>query len=442
MLGRSLFAPEHSIYFVDFADAGGITDGAKVLMAGVKVGSVTGVRLVGPTHARVTLALDKGIRVPIGSRVVLPGSLIGFGDKAVTIEAGASSGGFLAPGGVMVGTQSSPLESSFPEAKQTIKELNATLVAARELMEDQKLKKGIEDLLTTSQKTLETFSGLAAKTQGLIVDNRATLSRALNDAAAAMAEIRKGTEMVAKLAGDKRWSEKAMALLDQLNATGAKAQDLIVSLDSFVNDPKLRQPLNDTAANVAKITDTGTRIASNAEDITKNGVVLSSKAIELADKASSIADEAKEVVKKLQKFFDKVPTTSPIKDLHVDMDVYRQTKPNRFRTDFSVSLPIKDNMIHAGIYDAFETNKLTLQLGKQLNDKLEYRYGIYASKPGVGVDYDFAPGLGIRGDLFDINDPRFDLRAKYKLGKGVEAWFGFDQIFKQNVPMFGIGIRR
>ena len=53
ILGRSLLAPKTTPYYAYFKDAAGVTEGAKVLMAGVKIGSVTEVKLESPTSARL-----------------------------------------------------------------------------------------------------------------------------------------------------------------------------------------------------------------------------------------------------------------------------------------------------------------------------------------------------------------------------------------------------
>ncbi len=75
------------------------------------------------------------------------------------------------------------------------------------------------------------------------------------------------------------------------------------NLNAFVTDPKLRQPINETLDNTAKITDTGTRIAANTEVISKNGIIMSHKAIEIEDKAKGLEDDAKGVLNHLNSVF-------------------------------------------------------------------------------------------------------------------------------------------
>ncbi|MCW5943479.1 MAG: MCE family protein [Fimbriimonadaceae bacterium] len=442
VLGRSLFGPKPDTYFAEFADAGGVTPGTKVLMAGVKVGVVTEVALQGPAKAKVTLAVDRGVAIPAGSTVLIPGSFLGFGETPIQIVPPvAATTARLDPGATLAGTKQRALDSLMPESGTTLKELNATLVATRKLLEDQQLKGKVEDLLETSTKTLARFERLAANVDGIMAENRATVQKAMRSAADTMEELNKGTKMVTALLADPKWKDQAEKMLAQLGATGKKAEDLIVSLNDFVNDPELREPLKRTMENVETMTETGTRVAANTEEMTRNGATLSKKAIELADHANEIAAEAKVVVKKIQDFFQKVPSNVNIQPSY-EMDVTRDMKDNRWRSDLTVSAPVKGGRVYAGLWDAFEGNRVTLQLGKPFGEGNEFRYGIFASKPGMGVDYRLAPKTFLRGDLFDINDPRLDLRVRYEFGKDYVGWVGVNRLFDSNSIALGVGVRR
>ena len=124
------------------------------------------------------------------------------------------------------------------------------------------------------------------------------------------------------------------------------------------------------------------------------------------------------------------------------MDLIHETEPGHWRTDVSVKLPLKDSTLHAGVFDAFEGNKLNLQLGKGFGGGSEYRYGIYASKPGVGVDFKLARRLTVKGDLYDINDMRLDLGARYEFKNGLLGWLGFNRVFEGNSFYAGLGFRK
>ncbi len=445
-LGRSVFAPKTTRFYAEMPDAAGVIPGANVLMAGVKVGVVKSIDLKSPTLARVTMDLDENIKVPEGSSVLLASSFISLGEVPLSIVPG--KGGPMAAGGTLMGSKGSPLDNIMPEAKTTLKELEKTLVATRAVMADtqkllnnQKLIGGVEQLIANSDKTVTQFGNLAGRMDSLIAQNQGKLGQALNNATQAMSDIRQSTMIVTKLLKDGKMTDKAMSLLDNLNATTSKASDLVASLDKFVNDPKLRDPLEKTVHNVEAITDSGTRIAADTEKIAKNGIEISKNVAELTGKANTLADDAHGVLEQLKKILGKTPSTGKL-NFAANLDLIRESKPDHTRTDLEASFNVAGNRIHAGLYDAFESNKVTVQLGQPIGTKGEFRYGIYASKPGIGVEYEIVRGLALRGDLFDINSPRADLRARFELGGGFYGWIGAQQLFKRNGLMLGIGFRK
>lgn len=446
ILGRALFGSQTETYYARFADAGGISEGTKVQMAGVPVGTVTKVQAIQDsaslrTIGYATMSVDSKLAIPRGSVALVAGKLLSLGENPVEIVPPQKIAGYLAPGSELPGRRSGPLDDILPESKETVRELTATLKATRTLLEDQDLRKDIKKLLETSNATLEKFGQVAQQTQGLMQENRVLITGAIRNASLAMQDVREGTQLFTKILKDGKIEGRALAMLDQLNATSAKAADLVSSIDQFVNDQGFRQPLNRTMANAEKISDSGTRIAESTEKIAANGEVLSAKAIVIADKATEVADEAKKALQDIRNFFGKGPRPKAL-GISATMDVMRQTDPNYWRTDIELSAPIGEGKLHLGFWDAFESNKLTVQLGRQAGGDLYYRYGIFAAKPGIGVDYRITDKLHLRGDLFDINDPRFDLRARFELGKGLYGWAGFDRIFERNAPTVGIGFQK
>jgi len=358
--------------------------------------------------------------------------------------------GYLAAGDTIQGVKGSPIDSFLPEeGKQTLRELNETLAATRKLLENQTLEKKLEALIDNSSKTLTQFGNLAsqaqelvAKTSGVVGHSQPEIVGAMHSASLAMADIRKATQLLSKMIESGKYQDQTMALLKQLNDTAAKATDLMTNLDSFASDPKMQSDIKQSVANVDKMTDSGTRIAANTEAISKNGVTLSQKAIELADKANSIADDAKAALDKISKFFNKNGTTPKLPHVEGHIDLLHESDPNYWRTDLYGRIDLDRGFVDAGLYDAFETNKVILQLGEPLGKIGDYRYGIYASKPALGVDFRVAPQVMLRTDLFDINKPEFDLRTEFDFGHGFVGWLGVERVFSQDSFVAGIGIKR
>lgn len=456
-LGQSFLKPKMKTYFAEFSDAGGVSVGTATQMAGVKVGSVTKVQLVNPKLARLTLEVNPDVQIPVDSEAKIGGSLIGLGSSPIEIVPPLKAKpGYLNENDTIRGSRTSPLEAMMPESKQTIRELNLTLAASRKLMENQGLQKKLEKLMDSSSKTLEKFGVLAENAQGLmanatsltgsanklVVQNQASINQAFKSASLAMTDIRRSTQLLTKLIESGKYQEQTMALLQSLNDTAKKADDLMGNLKDFVADPEMQSNLKGTVANINKMSDSGTRIAANSEEITKNGITLSQKAIELTDKANAIADDARAALQKITGFFNRGPVKSPIPPVEIGLDLLRETQPNHWRTDVTGRFSLAKGFVDVGFYDAFESNKLIIQSGNPVSSSLDYRYGIYASKPAIGVDYRVAPRVKLRSDLFDINKPRLDFRTQLDFGNGFVGWLGLEKIFDRNAITVGVGIRK
>lgn len=442
-LGRSMFAPKTIAIYAEVPDATGVNVGAPVLMAGVRVGQVEKVELANPKLAKLTFAMNEDARIPEGSTVQVPTPLLGIGDNPVFIVPPANlTGSHLVSGSVMSGSKLGAFEGILPDLSTTITELNLTLASARKFIDDPTLRDSIAKLTDSGAKTLERFGSLANQANDLIADNRASIAASMKSVQAAMVDVQKSAMLARQLIEDPQWKDQAQTLLTSINETVNKATEVLGSVDAFINDPNIRQPIHETLENAKTMTDSGTRIAASAEKITENGVTISKNVADLTAKANDLADEARTVLQKLQDFFNRVPTGGGLKGLQAGMDLIRQTEPGYWRTDVSARLPIRDGSIHFGVYDAFEGNKLTAQLGRSFGSDSEYRYGLYASKPGVGVDLKLARGLKFKGDLYDINDPTMDLGLRYEFRNGLLGWLGFNRVLDKNSIFAGLGFRK
>jgi phospholipid/cholesterol/gamma-HCH transport system substrate-binding protein len=442
ILGKALFAPPRARYYADFEDASGIASGSQVLMAGLAVGTVTDTKLMSPTLARLTLDLNPDVKIPANSEAVIPGSLFTLTQGAIMISPPPGPiKGYVSPGTILPGRKASALEGAVPGASDAVAELTKTIKATRGLIEDQSLRKDMKTLMETTNDTLKKFGTLSTQTTGLLSENRVLINKALQDATKAMEDVQQGTAIVVDTMRKGHVEEKTVQMLDRLNATSAKAEHLVASLDDLVSDKGTQGSIKETMANTATISDSGTRIAKSAEVIAKNGEQVSATAVDIANKANALADEAKGTLEDIRGFFGKGHKAAPL-NLSAEMDAIRQQDPDYWRTDVTFSTKFKDTSYYIGMWDAFGSNKAIIQLGHDVGNGLTYRYGIYAAKPGVGVDYRFNDRLSLRGDLFDLNDPRLDLKFRVGLGKGVYGWIGEDRILDHAEPTVGIGIQK
>lgn len=462
VLGKGMFGAKTETYYISLPDAGGLVSGTKVLMAGVQVGTVNQIQLINPTEAKISLLVKKEISIPIGATALIPTSLTGFGESQVMLIPGAVTGSSLEPGATIPGKKGGAMDSILPNSQETLAELSKTMTAFRKIMEDKEFFGSIKTLLKTTNSTMVNFSKTASSVNSLIVANRASIDSSMRRVAMMMDNVQSMTGDLAAMLKDGKIQRNTTAIMENLVATTTKVNKLMADMNDIVGDPEFKKAIKGSTANIAKITDSGTRmadsgekIAANFEVMTKDGKEISKRTIDLMDKLNEIARKATEIEDQLKGTITKVSGavdtvsgaltkggSNPLSGTTARMDLLRESKPNYYRTDFTLKIPQKDGAYTLGVYDAFYSNKLTLQKGVDLSDKLGIRYGIFASRPAFGVDYQIGSKTSWRGDFWDINDPRFDFRFSHEFSKGIVGWFGMDRVFRDNAPVIGIGINK
>ncbi|MBL8048360.1 MAG: MCE family protein [Chthonomonas sp.] len=454
ILGRSMFAAKTYPVYAEFADAAGVTSGAQVLYAGVKVGQVESVGLLNG-KARLKFAMEEGPQIPGNVEAFLPMSLIGIGDRQIELIA-KHPAGTLTRDQVLMGSLRSPLDAFAPDSGKTLEEVNKTLASMRGLMEDKSLKHGLVQVLDQGQQTAKAFGQLASRMDGLIAQNQGLLAatmknanRAVSNGAEIAGDLRKVSKELASYAQSGKLQGGIDGLLTKMNTTLETGNAMLSDMRALINTPANKEQLNAMIANAKLMTDSGVQIAKNAEVITAKGSTLADEFITISKKASVFADEANDLLRTIKKKVESLPNSiggigggMALSGIETRADLFREFNPNHWRVEVNAKVPMGKRNLHLGLYDALESNKLTAQMGVPLGKSAEARVGMFAGKAGVGVDYNFASGLRLRSDLFDLNKPRLDLKANFGLSKDLTGWVGFERVFQRNSPTIGIGIRK
>lgn len=446
VLGRSVWAEKVDRYRAVFTDAAGIVSGSEVTMSGVRVGRISSVVLERPGRAVLKLEIKRGVAIPEGTKATIPGSLIGIGDRPLELRPPTVIGRMLPVGAELPGETQGALGALGPQGEETLKALNATLKATQNLIEDKELRGRVDTLLASSNQTITEFGSLAKQINQMVGSNQAQVQSAMKKAVAMMSDLQVATKAIARIAGDGKLEAQMNSLVAEMNSTMKESNLLIADLRKTVNDPELRNPVKEILANSQTMSASGARIAADAELMAKNGVTVSEQAITVMDKASKLADELSEVLKKFNETLGGVAGFarggSGIGKIDTEVGMTYASGPREIRTDFEASTVLGGSRFYLGLWDAFETNGLIAQIGRPISDRGELRYGVYAGKPGLGVTYRLAPGATLRGDLFDINHPRFDARARIDFTKDISGWFGVESILDEPYPSIGFSIRR
>ncbi len=444
----SVFGKRFSTYYAKFGDAGGVIEGSAVMQSGVRVGQVARVQFADDGQVMVKLDIFSGHRIPAGTTASIPGSIISLGERQLVLNVPKSSSGVIQPDNEdkpIPGVAINALDGLLPGLDTTMEQVNKTLVAVQDLLGDEELRGGLSNMLSTGAETTAKFGEVADTLNSTL----ARSGRGIDSMMASMARTLRNLEDVSvsvrRITTDGKLEAQANELLATVGAAAKEGKALVEDLHSMTNDPEMKASLKETMANFQSMSESGKKMAQDGEIITANGVDASQQAKEILAKANKLADEVAKLVSDVKgKVDDVVPgaTRNLIPSVGIDGDLSYDTNTKKVRSDVTLRVPAGKETLLLGMYDAFESNKLTLQLEKSLNSRTDLRYGVYASRPGVGVSYEVAPNLVLRGDLYGLNDPRMDVRLRYDVSTGNYVWVGVDKLLGRNSVSLGVGIKR
>ncbi|MBX3096357.1 MAG: MCE family protein [Fimbriimonadaceae bacterium] len=439
--------PQSTRYQVVMADAAGLSRGSKVTLAGVEVGRVASVGLREDGKAVAQIDVKEGVTLREGVTATIPTSLVSIGVTELRLSQKADVVASHDPAVPIVGTVGNPLKGLVPDLEPSLVEVNKTLVAVQGLLGDEELRGNLILTMKAGQDTARDFGNLARRLDSTVAQNQSVIRTTLVTASDTLKDLQAVSQEVNRMIASGELQDKTTAMLDTMNRTLLKAEALVTDVQALASDPQMTADLKATLQNVRVASESGPRIASNAETIAANGATVSEEAVALMQKANEMAEEVQDLIEKFNETIGRLAGGSPggtlIPGVRVDADVTRLDSPSRIRTDVSATVPIgtQEDLI-LGLYDAFEANKLTAQLRRPFGPSADLRYGVYAGQPGVGVDYRASSRVGVQTNAFGLNNTQFDARLQYDFGQGTRGFFGFDDIFRRNRLAVGVGIRR
>ncbi len=440
----------HYRLLVQFSDARNVSIGASVLMAGVPVGFVREVALVGtPPVAELTLAIREEVKIPRGSIFRLTGGALLPTDTRVEIIPPRQVVDYLQPNERVQGE--SPLDFNAvmsrltPEAEQTLRELRRTLASARALLEDPSLRQSLQSTLNAVERATKQTARVLAQADRILAENRLAVRQLLTQATQATRELKLALQNANRLLQDPQMREDLQATLASARAAAERAESALQAVNALVSDPQLQQDIRETAQNVRTLSERAQTLASKTETVLDH-------ATELTRNLNETVNESKEVIQKAKGTFERVETalknavslrTLGFADATYRLDIGFNRETERYRTDALITLFTPDQRtVTLGLYDLTEGNKLIAQYGTPLSPQLHLRYGLYAAKPGFGVDYRFSERGLLTLDLFDPNDWQGSLRLNWRVSENILLWGGVESPFRRYQPAFGIRIER
>lgn len=408
---------------VVYTDVLGVTKGSEVRMAGVTIGVVDKPTLDAYQRAVVPLKINQKYRIPRGSRFVLRIGML-IGDKYIDIIPKRGAAEFLKPGEKVAGEIPPSLDSLMPQAQRLIASLQETSEAVRGVMCDPELRTSLRSALARLDRALGSFESAAAKldqamisvqdttrvVHGTVAEQHADICATVDNVRVSSENLRVFSEKLKVLAQEGDIPENVKATLVAAREATESLDRSAESLEALFTSPELQQDFRDTVKG-----------------------------------AKQAVEEARVVISRVGNVFGtkkSVLETNTLTRATSIKGVFRTTD-GRFRTTLQGTVPIAENsFVRLGLYDLGVGNKAIIQPGQPLSDSMDLRYGLYASKLGVGLDYNLSPKIYGAMDLFNSEEPRLDLEAGYMLTDNLGLVLGIDQVLKKNEIMLGVRLSK
>ena len=350
-----------------FSHVNGLKEGNTVSYAGVYIGTVRSIGIM-PDGIRVEMLIDKRIRIPRDSRFTIASSGI-LGEQYINVIPNIRSleyDEYMSPNDTVRGEPPFGLDSLMQVSNEAMHEVRDVINSLNEILSDKDVQASLKETIISIDKLTATLSEMAADNQqniNMTVNNLAVMSEDLR------LVMRRIDRMTASFDNNGRTAGDMRDLIGNLNSVSMRLDNMAASLEGVVADPETVQDLK--------------AIIGNAREV-------SEKANEMVSKASITTDAD------LEMLYD-------FKESKYVGNVYLRVG-NRSSQSFGI----------IGFSGIGGDNKFNLQYGRDVSRWTE-RMGIIDGKIGLGADVALREDLKLSLDLYDPNDVKYKLRAKYQI---------------------------
>ncbi len=412
--GYALLANRY-IVVVTFDNALGLIEGAEVRMAGVPIGRVASVTLDENQRARAVLDINRKYRIPKGSKFIIQTGLL-ISQQFVEVFPNRKGKEYIRDGAKLEGEMPVRVEELLPRAVVILDNLAESTAHLRNLVGDEYFQHDVRQ----SARNIEELTAKLDKTVGLIQGN---MIRSRDD---------------------------FDAIVSNLRLASSNVRNMTADLESFVSDSELQGNMRETLVAARRSAETLEEVAASVErSATSIEALVTAPEFqkdirETVSDARQTVEAARDAVERVNKLLGggggpkfKIPTRD------TNLDVLYVPDDDRLRVDLATSVPLSDSgFLSLGLYDLGVSNKLILQAGKPLGSRTDLRYGLYASRLGVGLDYNFSPRSFGRLDLYDTENTKLNMRAGYRFSESLGMLIGVDDLLGENKATIGLQFAR
>lgn len=418
LLGWGAGAGRYPVHVV-FPEAP-VQKGDMVRLAGVKVGEVQEVALTKDHRARVTIALDRQVKIRRKYRIEVTSGVL-VGTNQIDITPVRPGGRIVKPGETLYGTRPPQLADLMEETREVIAQLGEAAQSATDIL-------GNKDLFEALEAALAQVAAVGQQVGAVGQTARAGIERILPSierAAADVAEAAKHARAVAKAAEEALADPALRRNISEAAANIADASERldssIAALQQIVEAPEFRQNVQ---AAVAKSGETLDSIKRAAESIEKT-----------SDAVREVAERAGKVAEKVSRIGVIVPEASG------SLSIEWHPQQDHTWVEANANLNLGDRLLRIGLTDVGDDARVNLQLGRPAGRGM-LRMGLVQSELGLGYDVALGRSATLSADVFDANDLRMNLLGYRSIAPGYEAVLGLRDIGRDSRVSVGVRATR
>lgn len=433
---------------VEFPSAKGISPGAPVMMSGVNIGRVKSVDLLTDRPGvNVKLHIKPTVQIPEGSTFRTPASILLPSEARIDVQPPpVYSGRYLARDSVAKGVSPTDLDKLLPDVGKTLEQIQGTLSSVRRFLDDPELNKAVISTMKNLAETAEHISNLTLQANRTLQANQGNINSIMREAALTAKEARLAIQSAHALIGDPALKDEAVAMLTSARKAAEHAEASLAAFQELTSDPETQENMKATLANAKELSDRLIDLTGQATELIEKASTFTDKATTLMEDGSEVAEAAKQTLSRINRTLGSSPSLASafgFGEPTFQLDFLSDVNSNRYRTDTILSIPYRnDSFFYLGIYDFTETDRAIFQYGTKVNSDLSLRYGLYAAKPSVGVDYTLNNRTHLAVDLFNPNDLQVNFKIRQRLWENVFGWAGVEGIANGNRPTIGLQIQR
>jgi len=454
--GLRLRAASYPIYGI-FPNAQRLDPGAILRMSGVEIGIVSRASLVN-NKARVEMRIDNACKVPVDSiaRITTGGFI---GENYIEISPGKSKESLRAGSRIRTAVVTQP-EQLMEQTGELLNDLRASVKGLNKLLGDERMIASIKDTVTTINSAAHSAASLAERSKEIVdqaAPQFASTMANLDNASANAADLTAQAKQM--LAGDvrpktNRLFEQAENTIRNLDEAISQARQLVAALNRRTDNvdevlAKVSQALDNlnratanTAEMTAKLNDAGTGIRDLATD-----PQLQENLRMTIRNAAEASAEAKELLQSLNKRFGRRTSVEPepkrkAPESGTGINSLWNTDTGNYRFDvYYTLLRGQDALYRIGGYNVGENTKGILQAGRLIGSGGVLRYGLYASRIGVGCDWPIGSNALLSVDLFRPNEPEGEVRGILGLSGPIGIYAGIADVFHKDNRNLLLGLQ-